>query len=191
MTAPQIQQINLGNYANDGTGDDLRTAFQKVNNNFNVLFGEGAVVNGTNLGDGTAIFADKNNSTLNLEFKTLTSTDSSVTLTHNDHTVNLRANTRLESDPAPTLGHNLDLNGFFIGGNGSSDVRTNVWGYDLRILGNLVSLLLQSSSINVDFGSFEIPAGYSPNNLHGYDLDFQDWRFGDPESANQVDFGSF
>jgi len=103
MTAPQIQQINLGNYANDGTGDDLRTAFQKVNNNFSILFSEGAVVNGTNLGTGTAIFADKNSDTLNLEFKTLTSTDSSVTLTHDDHTVNLRANTRLESDPAPTL----------------------------------------------------------------------------------------
>jgi hypothetical protein len=33
---PQIslQQINLGGYANDGTGDDLRTAFEKVNGNF-------------------------------------------------------------------------------------------------------------------------------------------------------------
>ena len=28
-----IQTINLGTYANDGTGDDLRSAFQKVNNN--------------------------------------------------------------------------------------------------------------------------------------------------------------
>lgn len=28
-----IQTINLGTYANDGTGDDLRTAFQKVNAN--------------------------------------------------------------------------------------------------------------------------------------------------------------
>lgn len=28
-----IQTINLGTYANDGTGDDLRSAFTKVNNN--------------------------------------------------------------------------------------------------------------------------------------------------------------
>jgi hypothetical protein len=28
-----IQTINLGTYANDRTGDDLRTAFQKVNAN--------------------------------------------------------------------------------------------------------------------------------------------------------------
>ena len=33
-----IQTINLGNYANDGTGDDLRTAFEKINANFNELY---------------------------------------------------------------------------------------------------------------------------------------------------------
>ena len=29
-----IQTINIGQVANDGTGDDLREAFIKVNNNF-------------------------------------------------------------------------------------------------------------------------------------------------------------
>ena len=29
-----LQTINVGNFANDGTGDDLRTAFIKVNQNF-------------------------------------------------------------------------------------------------------------------------------------------------------------
>lgn len=32
-----IDTINLGNYANDGTGDDLRTAFNKVNSAFDTL----------------------------------------------------------------------------------------------------------------------------------------------------------
>ena len=32
-----IQLVNLGNTANDGTGDDLREAFVKVNANFNEL----------------------------------------------------------------------------------------------------------------------------------------------------------
>jgi hypothetical protein len=32
-----LQKINLGDYANDGTGDDLRTAFAKVNINFDTL----------------------------------------------------------------------------------------------------------------------------------------------------------
>ena len=34
-----LQTINLGGAANDGTGDDLRTAFEKVINNFNYLEG--------------------------------------------------------------------------------------------------------------------------------------------------------
>ena len=32
-----IQTINIGNLVNDGTGDDLRTAFEKVNSNFTNL----------------------------------------------------------------------------------------------------------------------------------------------------------
>lgn len=42
-----IQTINLGNYANDGTGDDLRTAFEKVNSNLVELF---STVYGANVG---------------------------------------------------------------------------------------------------------------------------------------------
>ena len=33
-----LQTINLGTYANDGTGDDLRTAFEKVKANFTELY---------------------------------------------------------------------------------------------------------------------------------------------------------
>ena len=32
-----ISLINIGNIVNDGLGDDLRTAFQKVNTNFSTL----------------------------------------------------------------------------------------------------------------------------------------------------------
>ena len=34
-----IQKINLGTAGNDGTGDAIRTAFQKVNDNFSELYG--------------------------------------------------------------------------------------------------------------------------------------------------------
>ena len=54
-----LQTINLGNYANDGTGDDLRTAFQKVNENFLFLNTEASVVNATNLG--TVVMTGGNN----------------------------------------------------------------------------------------------------------------------------------
>jgi hypothetical protein len=36
-----IQRINIGSYANDGSGDDLRTAFNKVNANFALLTSDG------------------------------------------------------------------------------------------------------------------------------------------------------
>jgi len=34
-----IQNINIGSSANDGTGDPLRTAFDKINDNFVELYG--------------------------------------------------------------------------------------------------------------------------------------------------------
>jgi hypothetical protein len=47
-----IQTINLGTYANDGTGDDLRTAFQKVNANILELY---STVYGANVGENPPI----------------------------------------------------------------------------------------------------------------------------------------
>ena len=40
-----IQTINIGQNVNDGTGDDLRTAFDKVNDNFTYLDGLGGETN--------------------------------------------------------------------------------------------------------------------------------------------------
>ena len=39
------QSINIGSNANDGTGDPLRTAFDKINANFNELYGASAEAN--------------------------------------------------------------------------------------------------------------------------------------------------
>ena len=66
-----IQTINIGNQVNDGLGDDLRTAFQKVNANFSDL-GTQLTITATNIGSvGTGIFKQKNGT--NLEFKKLIS----------------------------------------------------------------------------------------------------------------------
>ena len=54
-----LQTINIGNVVNDGLGDDLRTAFEKVNANF-VDLNDELTVSVTNLGDGGApIFKEK------------------------------------------------------------------------------------------------------------------------------------
>lgn len=55
-----IQNINIGNIANDGTGDDLREAFRKVNENFDELdlrAPENTTAAG--IGTGVAVFAGK------------------------------------------------------------------------------------------------------------------------------------
>lgn len=63
-----INLINIGNAVNDGLGDDLRTAFQKVNANFADLDGELSVT-AVNIGTGKGIFAQKVGK--ELQFKTL------------------------------------------------------------------------------------------------------------------------
>ena len=44
------QIINVGNKVNDGTGDPLRIAFQKINNNFTTVFTGGAAALGWDFG---------------------------------------------------------------------------------------------------------------------------------------------
>lgn len=55
-----IEEINLGNVVNDGTGDDLREAFRKVKGSIEFLFANGlAPTSGENIGQGTGLFIEK------------------------------------------------------------------------------------------------------------------------------------
>lgn len=62
------QTINIGATANDGTGDQLRTAFDKVNDNFNEVYTE---LGGTSLSNisisGNTISTDDTNGDLTLD----------------------------------------------------------------------------------------------------------------------------
>lgn len=61
-----IQEINVGLVANDGTGDDLREAMIKINENFNELdLRESITVAGSNLGStGNEVYKEVENGTL-------------------------------------------------------------------------------------------------------------------------------
>lgn len=59
-----IQTINVGNAANDGTGDDLREAFIKINQNFQIL--DSGITSGANLGtSGAEVYAGTVDNVLN------------------------------------------------------------------------------------------------------------------------------
>lgn len=141
-----IQTINLGNYANDGTGDDLRTAFQKVNANF-ALLDDNDTVSGTNLGAGQGVFAQKNASSF--EFKSLVA-GGGVTLTSTGNTITIESPGELESEVSPKLGGNLDMNGYNIVG--GENIEALIYNIDIRTL--------QASSGQLDFGSFTVPSTY-------------------------------
>lgn len=185
MTNPTLPVV-LGTYANDGTGDDLRTAFEKVNNSFAQL-SSSDVNNGTNLGADIGnvgnVFKQRNTSGV-LEFKTLTSTDNSITFSHTDTTVNLAATASIVTDTSPQLGGNLDLQEHRIY-NGNAD--TTVYGYDVPMIAALVQLLVQSGQIDLDFGGWDSPSNVNLDFNGTGNINFID----SAESILEIDFGPF
>lgn len=91
-----IQLINVGQIANDGTGDDLREAFVKINQNFEELdLRDDEATGASNLGvAGEGIFAQKIN--YDLQFKKLVG-GTDVTLSSNENTITIDANGGLKT----------------------------------------------------------------------------------------------
>lgn len=88
-----IELVNLGNTSNDGTGDDLRTAFEKVNDNFTYLDGV-AEQTGVNLGTtGPTVFKSLEN---NVFFFRRLIAGENIAITENSNTLEI-ANTQPES----------------------------------------------------------------------------------------------
>jgi hypothetical protein len=123
-----IQTVNLGNYANDSTGDDLRTAFEKYNVTVSDL-DETRVIDGVNLGNGAPVFAEKVDK--NLAFRSIVEggTPGNVFITYSENEIVIAVRDaigHIEEDTNPRLGGNLNLNTHTIQGIGEINVTGDI-----------------------------------------------------------------
>jgi hypothetical protein len=196
-----LETIDLGTYANDGTGDDLRSAFRKVKNNFVAL--APAILDGENLGAGVNIFSGIDAETNTIQFNTI-SAGANIGLSLVDGTLTISA----VSSVLDTLEEDLNLNGNSIVGTGTidiegsvtttgvieaGDVQSTVWGIDIR---NLYLLMLLVSGQDVDFGSLSVPGQGDLDlgsfiNPYGFSYDFGTFLQGSGPTIIQQDFGTF
>jgi hypothetical protein len=152
-----ILQINLGNYANDGTGDDLRSAFEKVNANFTEL-DLTRVITAENLGNGSPLFYDKVNNIL--RFRSIVG-GNNISVSYNNNTVTVSTVNLLssvEGDLAPKLGGNLDINSWQIFGNGSIDITGEIIATSITgdLIGNVTGTVSSISNHNLaDLGDVD------------------------------------
>jgi len=135
-----LEQINIGTFANDGTGDDLREAFRKVNLNFQDLdLRDDESTTASNIGTvGEGIFARKNN--FELEFKKIAA-GNDVTLTSTEDRITINANGGLKrvmviSDSGShELSNTAQLNVY-----GGAGISTGITGTTLTVTNTFSSL---------------------------------------------------
>jgi archaellum component FlaF (FlaF/FlaG flagellin family) len=178
-----IQTINIGNVVNDGLGDDLRTAFEKVNANFADLSTQ-LTITATNVGaTGVGVFKEKVGA--DLKFKKLVS-GTKMLLNENTDTVTVNntapdAFIRIDTDAGAMLAstyQQITMAGTAAAGSTTSrkDIEVTAFGstmsfktiipvtdilesYDFGTINgsytNAVQVALQSA--NIDFGTVLLP----------------------------------
>ena len=181
-----IQTINIGNVVNDGLGDDLRTAFQKVNANFSDLNAQ-LTITAANVNDtGVGVFKEKVGT--ELRFKKLvsgtkmlvTDTDTSIVLNNTAPD----AFTRIETDAGAMLAsthQEITIAGAAAPGSTTSvkDIEVNAFGstisiktiipvtdiltsYDFGAITGSFNNSMQAlfAASNIDFGTITLPGRF-------------------------------
>jgi len=171
-----IQTINIGNIVNDGLGDDLRTAFQKVNANFTEL-NASLTVTAKNIGiSGEGIFAQKIGT--ELQFKNIVG-GTKITLDAFDNRIVIN-NTQTDSfenitTQSGTIAASNHTNITIQGGNDVAvtasgsiitvdtllDLNQILTVYDFGPINPPYTSVVQflSSATNIDFGTITTPSG--------------------------------
>lgn len=153
-----LQTINIGNFVNDGTGDDLRTAFSKVNANFEELDLVGGQANTiSNVGTGTGLYKEKIGVDLRLKTLlagpgiTLTASANEVTIANNRNMiVTVNADTGSLTASSATQAINI------VGGPG-------------------ISTVIAGSTLTINSSNYNLETDTSPTlggdlNLNGFDI---------------------
>jgi hypothetical protein len=170
-----IQTINIGNVVNDGLGDDLRTAFQKVNANFSELNSSLTPI-ARNVGQtGLGIFKEKVGN--EFQFKNLVS-GTKITLDDFDNSIRINSSqpdafVRIDTQAGIVSAANNNINISIQGGDniitsasGSTitvdtiiDIEDVFTTFDFNGSGGTYPYVMQFSlaNANVDFGTVTNP----------------------------------
>lgn len=164
-----MQIINVGSIANDGTGDDLREAFRKTNENFDELdLRQPEATTASNIGTlGVGMFSQK--SGYDLQFKNVVAGPGIV----------------VESIAGNNIQISSDLQGFLvISDSGSRNVEDNTTlnivgadGIQTTLSGNTLTIRRTDgpSSADLDFGTIDTTITNNINYLqYKVDLDYND-----------------
>lgn len=173
-----LETINVGNYVNDGTGDDLRTAFTKINANFeelDLLQGQNNTI--SNVGTGIGLYKEKIG--VDLKLRTIVSSNGISVSLNNPNEVIITNNrisfNTIQADSGSIAGVDNLTTFSIVGGTG---VTTSLTGNVLTIEGNDYDLALDSSptlggDLNLNSfditgtGNIDINGDITANNLNG------------------------
>ena len=181
-----VQTINIGNVVNDGLGDDLRTAFQKVNANFSDLSAQ-LTITAVNINDtGVGVFKEKVGA--ELRFKKLVS-GTKMLLTDTDTSIVVNSTapdafTRIDTDAGVMLAsthQQITMAGVAAPGSTTSrkDIEVTAFGstvsfktivpvtdiltsYDFGAITGTLNNSMQAlfAASNMDFGTITLPGRF-------------------------------
>lgn len=163
-----LQVINLGNVANDGAGDDLRTAFTKVNANFAALVIDAADTTGTNLGSlGARVFKEATNN--DMKFRRLVA-GYNMNVIETDNTIELSMSGANNIIMVSDNGSLIAAPGGSINIRGGAGIRVtaNENTKTLTIVGGLVNEITPTLSANLNADGRNIT---NLNNINGINWD--------------------
>ena len=140
------QTVNLGSSANDGTGDPLRTAFDKINDNFDELYLYSTATTGNNITiTGNTIASDNTNGNITLDpngtGRVVLATASELRFT--DHVDNAIAH--VDADGDLKLLSTLTFDGATLATTGSVSINSR-----LKIEDNRITTLTTNDDIDID-----------------------------------------